>query len=699
MLNNNKLFSKIQEIVKKRPGVSLAGVAVLVLVLWGVISLFSGGDANSSIPKYEVKEGPLKISVTESGTIQPAEKIIVKNEVEGSTAITYIVDEGSKVNAGDLLMTLDSSSLSDKKVDQEIQVQNAQASNIEASENFEVAKNQAQSDIESAKLAYDFAIQDLKKYVEGEYPDSLKQSESDITVAEQELSQAKDKLDWDKKLYKESYLSQTELNTDTLSHTQKQLGVELKKASKDLLENYTYKRNLAKLQSDVTQAKSALERTTRKAKANIAQAEANKAAKQAEYERQISKLEKYKSQLEKTKIYAPADGTVIYATSAEQSRQRFGSRTEPLKLGNSVQERQELIHLPTTKGFVVNTSIPESALDKVKVGKPAKITVDTIPNVIFSGTVTSVSNVVNAQNTFMNPDLKVYDTVITLDNDKNIDLLRSGMGCSAEIIIDQYEKATYVALQAVMSVGGKPTVYIVKGSKIKPRTVETGLDNSIVIRITSNNLKAGEIVSLSPPLAQATATDQTFEKLTDIKGSGKGANNAQTQGSDKSGSSAAPAGAGQNGNQSQPSTQGTGMPAQTGNMPNGQGGQTGAMPSGQGGVPNVQGGNMPSGQGGAMPSAADFISRMDKDGDSKVSKSEFSGPEAMFSRLDKNGDGYITKDEVPQGRPSGNQGENKSTNTRYSTTGSISDSSGDQGGGQGGGQSGGGGPGGGPGGM
>jgi len=152
MLNNNKLFSKIQEIVKKRPGVSLAGVAVLVLVLWGVISLFSGGDANSSIPKYEVKEGPLKISVTESGTIQPAEKIIVKNEVEGSTAITYIVDEGSKVNAGDLLMTLDSSSLSDKKVDQEIQVQNAQASNIEASENFEVAKNQAQSDINLRSL-------------------------------------------------------------------------------------------------------------------------------------------------------------------------------------------------------------------------------------------------------------------------------------------------------------------------------------------------------------------------------------------------------------------------------------------------------------------------------------------------------------------------------------------------------------------
>ena len=113
-----------------------------------------------------------KISITETGTIQPKEKIIVKNEVEGSTTIAYLVDEGTKVKKGDLMMELDSSTLSDKKVDQEISVQNAEASRIDASENYEVAKNQAQSDIESAKLTYDFAQQDLKKYIEGEYPDS-----------------------------------------------------------------------------------------------------------------------------------------------------------------------------------------------------------------------------------------------------------------------------------------------------------------------------------------------------------------------------------------------------------------------------------------------------------------------------------------------------------------------------------------------
>jgi HlyD family secretion protein len=507
----SKIKTKIKEFIKKRPAVSIGGIVVLGLVTWGVLSLLMDKDAESSIQKYTVKQGPLKISIAETGTIQPKEKLVVKNEVEGSTAITYIVDEGSTIKKGDLMIRLDSSTLSDKKVDQEIQVQKAEASNIAAIENYEVTKNQAQSDIESAKLAYDFAQLDLKKYIEGEYPDKLKEAESNITVSEEEVAQARDTLDWSKKLYEEGYLSQSELEKDTLSYTRKQLAVELKKAAKELLVNYTHKRQMAKLQSDVTQAKSALERTTRKATANVAQAEAKKAAMQAEYERQSAKLQKYKNQLEKTEIYAPADGTIIYATSAEQSQHRHGSRTEPLKVGNNVQERQELIHLPTISGFTVTMSIPESNIDKIKVGLPAQITVDSIPNVIYTGAVTSVSNVVNAEEAYMNSDLKVYDTVITLENGGNMDLLHSGMSCSAEIIIDQYEKAIYVPIQAVMSVGGKPTVFMVKGDKLKPRTVETGLDNNTVIRIASG-LEPGDIISLTPPLAQA----EVVEKISDL---------------------------------------------------------------------------------------------------------------------------------------------------------------------------------------
>jgi hypothetical protein len=348
-----------------------------------------------------------------------------------------------------------------------------------------------------------------------------------------------------------------------------------------------------------------------------------------------------------------------------------------------VRERQELIHLPTAKGFTVSISVPESSIDKVKIGLPALVTVDTIPNVVYTGKVTYVSNVVNAQNAFMNPDLKVYDTTVTLENGGDMELLRSGMSCTAEVVIDQYENATYIPVQAVMSVGGKPTVYVVKGSKLKPRTVETGMDNNIVIRIVSG-LEPGEIVSLSPPLAQSAVVEQSFEKLSDVEVP-QTATDASAVGQN-AGSQGMPAAAG--GNVSQDSSQ-----------------DRGSMPTGQG-----QGGNMPSGQQGQ--GGGNMITRFDKDGDGKVSKAEFSGPENFFSQIDKDGDGYITAAEASQmqmgQRPSGAQGQNQGANqgnnqnssqdsdTRYSTTGSTSDSS------EGGGMPGGGGggmPGGGGGGM
>lgn len=51
------------------------------------------------------------------------------------------------------------------------------------------------------------------------------------------------------------------------------------------------------------------------------------------------------------------------------------------------------------------------------------------------------------------------------------------------------------------------------------------------------------------------------------------------------------------------------------------------------------------------PTPAELINKLDKDGDGKISKSEFDGPAEHFTAFDKNQDGYISKDEVPSGPP------------------------------------------------
>ncbi|QBG49163.1 hypothetical protein EGM51_17830 [Verrucomicrobia bacterium S94] len=58
-------------------------------------------------------------------------------------------------------------------------------------------------------------------------------------------------------------------------------------------------------------------------------------------------------------------------------------------------------------------------------------------------------------------------------------------------------------------------------------------------------------------------------------------------------------------------------------------------------------------------SGADFVTRLDKDGDGKVSSTEFDGPSDHFTQLDKDGDGFISSSEAPSGPPQGQRGDRR----------------------------------------
>ena len=507
-------MSKINTILrffKNRPFILIAVVIVLIGIGLVRFTMFKADEGSSSnLVTFTAKRGPLRISVTETGSIEAREKIILKSEVTGRTSIISLVDEGTRVKKGDLLVELDSSKLVDERIDHQIRVQNAEAAFVGARENLAVVKNQAQSDVDKAKLAYDFAVQDMKKYLEGEYPNQLKEVESRITLANEEVTRAKENLEWSKKLFNEKYISQTELEADELAVKRRALDLELAQNDLGLLKNFTYKRKLAQLKSDVKQAKMALDRTIRKAKADMVQAEANLKAKESELERQRYKLAKNEKEIEKTKIYAPADGLVIYATSAGGGHR--GHRREPLAEGAEVRERQDLIHLPTASGVNAEVGIHEASLDKVSIGLPVEVTVDALPGEIFTGRVVSIAPLPDAESAFLNPDLKIYDTVIYLDDNADSSLLRTGMSCTAEIVVEEHRDATYIPVQAVLRVGGRPTVYVAKSKTLEPRKVEIGLDNNRMVRIISG-LEPGEVVSLAPPLASATVEAPTVEKL------------------------------------------------------------------------------------------------------------------------------------------------------------------------------------------
>lgn len=498
--NTNKIGSGAGRKSFKVIGAIVIIVVIGLIVVW-LKAVRGSEDPTSNLATFAAKRGPLTISVLERGAIKAREQEVIRNEVEGRTSIISLVAEGTRVKKGDLLVKLDASTLEDSQIDQEIRVQNAEAAYINAKETLDIIKNQAQSDIDAATLTLDFAQLDLKKYIDpnGQYRNELVTAQNAITIANEEKTRADETLKWSDQLFKEKYISQTELQADQLAVTRSNVKLEVSRNDFELLENFTHKRQLALLDSNVKQAQMALERAQAKARANVVQADADLNAKKQEFERQTVKLDKLKSQLGKAQLIAPIDGMVVYATSGRGGGFRDDRR--PLAEGVEVFERQELIYLPKSKSTVAEVDVHEASLQKVRSGLPAIVTVDALPGKKFVGTVSRIAPLPDPQSMWMNPDLKVYKTDIYLEGEDPS--LRSGMSCKAEIIVEQYQDVVYIPVQAVLRVGGKPTVYVVKDGNLEERKIEIGMDNNSMVKITSG-LNEGEVVLLTPPLKAAT---------------------------------------------------------------------------------------------------------------------------------------------------------------------------------------------------
>jgi len=477
---------------------ALATVVIVSAAVLAIGVLASGvvrprPDETGEMPVHEVRRAPLTISIDEAGTIRSLDQKIIKCEVEGRTTIISIIDEGTRVEEGDLLIELDASSLEDQRVDQLIRVQNTEAAYIRAREQLEVTKSQNQSDISEAALAERFAREDLTRYLEGEYPSQLMDAQAAVTLAEEDLRRAKDKLDWSTRLYGEKYISETEFKADELAFKRADLEVRLAQEALRLLEEYTHPRRVDELEAAIEQTELALERVKRKAAADLVQAKADLAAKKAEFDQQKERLAKVDDQIAKTRIHAPVAGMVVYATSAQFS---WRGNDEPLDEGREVREREELIYLPTADSMMVEIKVHESALGKVSVGQRASVEVGATGR-RYEGVVSRIAPLPDPTSVWLNPDLKVFTTDIVIEGSHRE--LRTGMSCEVTIGVESHEDAIAIPVQCVVRENGRPTAYVVRGGELVRTPIEVGLDDNAVVHVRSG-LEPGELVSMTPPL-------------------------------------------------------------------------------------------------------------------------------------------------------------------------------------------------------
>ncbi len=476
---------------RRRPilaaAVGLVAVAVLAVAFYS-----ASRPPAQQFTFYEVKRGDFLISIVEGGTLQAVSEQVIRNEVEGTARIIFIVPEGSNVKKGDLLVELDSSSSQDAVNQQQISVEKAQFGVIQAQQQLDIQKSTVDSDIKAAELKVEFAQSDLKKYAEGELLQARRNAQIDITNVLESLEIAKDRLVWSEKLYKDGFETKGNLDKDRLTFSQTELKLEQARKALELLETFDIPKKQRTLEAALQEAREDLDRVKLQGDRKLAQFTADVESQKKTLELSETKLARDKKQLAATKIYAPQDGLVVYGSA--EGGGHFSSESM-IEEGAVVRNRQQLINLPDISEFKLKVKIHESHINQVQRGQPAFVVLDSMPDQRFRGIVNKVAPLPDTQSRWGNPDLKVYATEILLT--EKIPDVKPGVSARAEIVITNLANALTVPIQAVTTRKGKQVVFLASAPS-EPVPVTVGMYNSKFIEITEG-LKAGDRVMLSPP--------------------------------------------------------------------------------------------------------------------------------------------------------------------------------------------------------
>ncbi len=480
---------------KLRSWMCWLGGAVVALVLLLVLRREKGGG--EQVPVAVVREGPLVISVSTGGSIQSRDKEIITSELEGNNTVVWVIDEGTNVQTGDLLLEFDASDLIEKRNEQELVVANAE-SNLEISqEKLGITAGDCEAALHDREVDLTLARMALEKYRDGDYPQQLRQYQADIALADEEVQRATEKVDWSQRLASEDFLTRIELEADELALRRKKIDLEMAQTKLNVLTNFTVLQERARLDSALRRAERALVRVEWQNKATLRQVESELRARERAYNRATNRLEELNFQISKSKIYAPTNGIILYTSTVLISRRQWWIK--PLAVGSTAVTRQELIYIPVESGMIVEVMIPEASLNKIESGMPARIKVDAFPGQIFDGKLVKIGLLPDGQSAQLNPDLKLYKCEIECDFRDVV--IRPGMSCDVELIKEEYDSAVFLPIQCVVRQGGVPQVYVEDGGAWVPREIRVGLDNNRMIHILEG-VKPGEQVMLAPPVTE-----------------------------------------------------------------------------------------------------------------------------------------------------------------------------------------------------
>jgi multidrug resistance efflux pump len=343
--------------------------------------------------KHKVKPEYLQVTVVERGTLESAEnKDVVCRVKAGSrgtyaTTIRWVIDDGSLVQKGQMLLELDDSAIQDNFRTQAVAVEKAKGDWMKADEDVVITVKQNESDIATAVAALEVAALDYDKFLgvrtdpaldplggaagagatlveRGEYRQKYEDISSQLKQAESDLEASRDRASWAERSVRFGYLSPSqakveqsrmESGVDKVSQLQKQ---------KYIMETFQRQRDLTDLKTKLEVARLGLDKAYKQADAKKNQAESIRRTTYSVYQQELDKLREMEDQIRECRVAAPQDGMVVYYR--DQSSRWSSTNDGLIQQGAQIKEGQKLIRIPDLKRMQVNTKVHEAMVSRVR---------------------------------------------------------------------------------------------------------------------------------------------------------------------------------------------------------------------------------------------------------------------------------------------------------------------------------------------
>jgi len=483
------------------PLVFIGGLVILALAAIGAVMLMGGGESDSRDgrgDRFAVRRGSFDITIPASGELAALNQIEIRNQLENNAVITYIIEEGRTVKAGEVLIRLNEKEISDKIRDAQDDVNVAENARNAAEAELQNQISTRESELAKADLAILLADLALMAWEKGD--DIAKRNEltTAVSTSQKDYDRLVARYIESEKLLAQQFISLDEYKRDEIAMIEAKAKRDQSTIDLEVYEKYLNPQERATKESDCTQAKDERDRVKKRLDAEVLSAQSDRDSKTFQLESAQIRLADLQKQLQFCTITAPTDGLVVYYSSL-QTNGWGRNEGQPPQVGTSLSRNEPVIILPDTSQILANVKVNESLSGVIAPGQRVVVTSDAVPDTMIHGEVLNVG-VLAETGGWRDPNRRDYTVRVLLENTEGLGL-KPSMRCKAEIYVGSVNDSLHVPIQAVFRDGATAYVYAPASGGYAQKPVTLGRSSELFIEV-AGGLNEGDAVLLREPRAE-----------------------------------------------------------------------------------------------------------------------------------------------------------------------------------------------------